>query len=430
MYKRDAYLQKLVGSIGNGLVKVVTGVRRSGKSFLLNTIFYDYLKYNVTDESHIVRFAFDSAEDLERIGENPVELQRKKRKVDPLKFMDYLKSLVKDGERYFLLLDEIQELDAFESVLNSYLRNQQMEVFVTGSNAKFLSKDIITEFAGRSDQIDLLPLSFSEFMTCFEGDKYKGFTEYMLYGGLPLVVMERDIEKKRRILANLFSEVYIRDIVKRNKIKNESDLGELIDVLSSSVGSLSSAEKIAKTFHSEKKSNITRNTVSKYIECLEDAFLINSVSRYEIKGKRYIGAPKKFYFADLGLRNSRINFRQFEETHLMENVLYNELLYRGLCVDVGVVVLAQKDETGSVKRKNLEIDFVCNMGHERYYIQSAFSMPSEEKRKQEIRPFRTVHDSFKKIVVTRDLVPTYHDDNGILIMNMLDFLMDPNSLKV
>ena len=356
MYKRDAYLQKLVGSIGNGLVKVVTGVRRSGKSFLLNTIFYDYLKYNVTDESHIVRFAFDSAEDLERIGENPVELQRKKRKVDPLKFMDYLKSLVKDGERYFLLLDEIQELDAFESVLNSYLRNQQMEVFVTGSNAKFLSKDIITEFAGRSDQIHLLPLSFSEFMTRFEGDKYKGFTEYMLYGGLPLVVMERDIEKKRRILANLFSEVYIRDIVKRNKIKNESDLGELIDVLSSSVGSLSSAEKIAKTFHSEKKSNITRNTVSKYIECLEDAFLINSVSRYEIKGKRYIGAPKKFYFADLGLRNSRINFRQFEETHLMENVLYNELLYRGFCVDVGVVELAQKDETGSVKRKNLEID--------------------------------------------------------------------------
>lgn len=430
MYKRDAYLQKLVGSIGNGLVKVVTGVRRSGKSFLLNTIFYDYLKYNVTDESHIVRFAFDSAEDLERIGENPVELQRKKRKVDPLKFMDYLKSLVKDGERYFLLLDEIQELDAFESVLNSYLRNQQMEVFVTGSNAKFLSKDIITEFAGRSDQIHLLPLSFSEFMTCFEGDKYKGFTEYMLYGGLPLVVMERDIEKKRRILANLFSEVYIRDIVKRNKIKNESDLGELIDVLSSSVGSLSSAEKIAKTFHSEKKTNITRNTVSKYIECLEDAFLINSVSRYEIKGKRYIGAPKKFYFADLGLRNSRINFRQFEETHLMENVLYNELLYRGFCVDVGVVVLAQKDETGSVKRKNLEIDFVCNMGHERYYIQSAFSMPSEEKRKQEIRPFRTVHDSFKKIVVTGDLVPTYHDDNGILIMNVLDFLMDPNSLKV
>jgi predicted AAA+ superfamily ATPase len=293
-----------------------------------------------------------------------------------------------------------------------------------------LSKDIITEFAGRSDQIHLLPLSFSEFMTRFEGDKYKGFTEYMLYGGLPLVVMERDIEKKRRILANLFSEVYIRDIVKRNKIKNESDLGELIDVLSSSVGSLSSAEKIAKTFHSEKKSNITRNTVSKYIECLEDAFLINSVSRYEIKGKRYIGAPKKFYFADLGLRNSRINFRQFEETHLMENVLYNELLYRGFCVDVGVVEHAQKDETGSVKRKNLEIDFVCNMGHERYYIQSAFSMPSEEKRKQEIRPFRTVHDSFKKIVVTRDLVPTYHDDNGILIMNVLDFLMDPNSLKV
>ena len=298
MYKRQAYLDKLVHSIGNGFIKVVTGIRRSGKSFLLNTLFYDYLKYNVTDDEHIIRFAFDSAEDLERIGENPIELQLKKRQVDPTKFMDYLKTRTKEGERYFLLLDEIQELGAFESVLNSYLRKPEFEIFVTGSNAKFLSKDLITEFAGRSDQIHLLPLSFSEFMEKFSGDKYQGFAEYLLYGGLPLVAQESNAEKKRHILSSLFDEVYIRDAVKRNKIRNEKDLRDLIDVLSSSVGSLSSAEKITNTFHSEKKSKITRNTVAKFIDYLEDAFLISSASRYDIKGKRYIGAPKKFYFAD------------------------------------------------------------------------------------------------------------------------------------
>ena len=424
MYKRQAYLDKLVHSIGNGFIKVVTGIRRSGKSFLLNTLFYDYLKYNVTDDEHIIRFAFDSAEDLERIGETPIELQLKKRQVDPTKFMDYLKTRTKEGERYFLLLDEIQELGA---VLNSYLRKPEFEIFVTGSNAKFLSKDLITEFAGRSDQIHLLPLSFSEFMEKFSGDKYQGFAEYLLYGGLPLVAQERDAEKKRRILSSLFDEVYIRDVVRRNKIRNENDLRDLIDVLSSSVGSLSSAEKITNTFRSEKKSKITRNTVAKFIDYLEDAFLISSASRYDIKGKRYIGAPKKFYFADLGLRNARLNFRQFEETHLMENAIYNELLYRGFNVDVGVVELSQKNESGSVSRKNLEIDFVCNLGSERYYIQSAFSMPDNEKRAKEIRPFKTVRDSFKKIVVTKDFVPAFYDENGILTMNVIDFLMEPNS---
>ncbi|WP_366944687.1 ATP-binding protein [uncultured Fibrobacter sp.] len=428
MYKRQAYLDKLVHSIGNGFIKVITGIRRSGKSFLLNTLFYDYLKYNVTDAEHIIRFAFDSAEDLERIGENPIELQLKKRKVDPAKFMDYLKTKVKAGERYFLLFDEIQELGAFESVLNSYLRKPEFEIYVTGSNAKFLSKDLITEFAGRSDQIHLLPLSFSEFMENFSGDKYQGFAEYLLYGGLPLVAQERDAEKKRSILLNLFDEVYIRDVVERNKIRNESDLRDLIDVLSSSVGSLSSAEKITNTFHSEKKSKITRNTVAKFMDYLEDSFLISSASRYDIKGKRYIGAPKKFYFTDLGLRNARLNFRQFEETHLMENAIYNELLYRGFNVDVGVVELAQKNDSGSVSRKSLEIDFVCNLGSERYYIQSAFSLPDNEKRAQEIRPFKTVRDSFKKIVVTKDFVPAFYDENGIMTMNVFDFLMNPDSL--
>lgn len=428
MYKRQAYLDKLVHSIGNGFIKVITGIRRSGKSFLLNTLFYDYLKYNVTDAEHIIRFAFDSAEDLERIGENPIELQLKKRKVDPAKFMDYLKTKVKAGERYFLLFDEIQELGAFESVLNSYLRKPEFEIYVTGSNAKFLSKDLITEFAGRSDQIHLLPLSFSEFMENFSGDKYQGFAEYLLYGGLPLVAQERDAEKKRSILSNLFDEVYIRDVVERNKIRNENDLRDLIDVLSSSVGSLSSAEKITNTFHSEKKSKITRNTVAKFMDYLEDSFLISSASRYDIKGKRYIGAPKKFYFTDLGLRNARLNFRQFEETHLMENAIYNELLYRGFNVDVGVVELAQKNDSGSVSRKSLEIDFVCNLGSERYYIQSAFSLPDNEKRAQEIRPFKTVRDSFKKIVVTKDFVPAFYDENGIMTMNVFDFLMNPDSL--
>ena len=327
-----------------------------------------------------------------------------------------------------MLLDEIQELGAFESVLNSYLRKPEFEIYATGSNAKFLSKDLITEFAGRSDQIHLLPLSFSEFMENFSGDKYQGFAEYLLYGGLPLVAQERDAEKKRRILSSLFDEVYIRDVVKRNKIRNENDLRDLIDVLSSSVGSLSSAEKITNTFHSEKKSKITRNTVAKFIDYLEDAFLISSASRYDIKGKRYIGAPKKFYFADLGLRNARLNFRQFEETHLMENAIYNELLYRGFNVDVGVVELSQKNESGSVSRKSLEIDFVCNLGPERYYIQSAFSLPDNEKRAQEIRPFKTVRDSFKKIVITKDFVPAFYDENGILTMNVIDFLMEPNSL--
>ena len=428
MYKRQAYLDKLVHSIGNGFIKVITGIRRSGKSFLLNTLFYDYLKYNVTDAEHIIRFAFDSAEDLERIGENPIELQLKKRKVDPAKFMDYLKTKVKAGERYFLLFDEIQELGAFESVLNSYLRKPEFEIYVTGSNAKFLSKDLITEFAGRSDQIHLLPLSFSEFMENFSGDKYQGFAEYLLYGGLPLVAQERDAEKKRSILSNLFDEVYIRDVVERNKIRNENDLRDLIDVLSSSVGSLSSAEKITNTFHSEKKSKITRNTVAKFMDYLEDSFLISSASRYDIKGKRYIGAPKKFYFTDLGLRNARLNFRQFEEAHLMENAIYNELLYRGFNVDVGVVELAQKNDSGSVSRKSLEIDFVCNLGSERYYIQSAFSLPDNEKRAQEIRPFKTVRDSFKKIVVTKDFVPAFYDENGIMTMNVFDFLMNPGSL--
>jgi len=429
MIKRDLYQNKLIHSMGNGYIKVITGLRRCGKSFLLNTLFYNYLKNNVTDEGHIIRFAFDSADDLQLIGENPVLLQKKKEKVDPLKFMDYIKTKIKDEEMYYLLLDEIQELGAFESVLNSYLRKSNMDVFVTGSNAKFLSKDLVTEFAGRSDQIHMLPLSFSEFMTAYSGDKYQGLVDYMQYGGLPLVVLEKDPIKKKSILDNLLSEVYIRDIVKRNRIRNESDLNDVMNIIASAVGSLSNAEKIKNTFKSEKKSAITSNTVAKYISSLEDAFLIQSAQRFDIKGKHYIGAPLKFYFSDLGLRNSRLNFRQFEETHLMENAIYNELLYRGYSVDVGVVEVIERNEKGSSIRKNLEIDFVCNLGEKRIYIQSAFSMPDADKRNIEIRPFRKLNDAFKKIVITKDLTPTYHDEFGILTMNIFDFLLNPDSLR-
>lgn len=415
--------------MGNGYIKVVSGLRRCGKSFLLNTLFYDYLKTNITDEAHILRFAFDSADDLRLIGENPILLQQKRTKADPLKFIAYIDRQIKDDGKYYLLLDEIQELGAFESVLNSYLRKPNIDTFVTGSNAKFLSKDLITEFAGRCDQIHMQPLSFAEFMSVYDGDKYQGLRDYMQFGGLPLVVLENDPVKKKEHLDALFREVYIRDIIQRNKIRNVHDLDDILNILSSAVGSLSNAEKIGKTLKSEKRSTIKNTTVAKYIGYLEDAFLIHSAQRFDIKGKRYIGSPLKFYFTDLGLRNSRLNFRQFEETHLMENVIYNELLFRGYSVDVGIVESFEKNQNGCSVRKKLEIDFVCNFGENRIYIQSALSMPDGEKRNQEIRPFRKLNDAFQKIVITKDLTPTFHDEHGILTMNIFDFLLNPNSLK-
>ncbi len=423
--QRQTYLDKLIHSMGNGYIKIITGLRRCGKSFLLNTLFYNYLKENVTDEAHIIRFAFDSAADLQLIGENPVSLQWKKSKADPFKFMDYIKKQIKPGEKYYLLLDEIQELGAFESVLNSYLRDPNIDTFVTGSNAKFLSKDLITEFAGRSDRIHVFPFSFGEFMTAYTGDKYQGLRDYMLYGGMPTVVLESDPIKKKSILQNLFEEVYVRDIVRRNRIKNESDLDDILNVLASAIGSLSNAEKIQKTLKSAKRSDIKTSTVSKYIRALEDSFLIRSARRFDIKGKRFIGSPQKFYFTDPGLRNARLNFRQFEETHLLENVIYNELLYRGYAVDVGVVEISEKNKNGTSIRKKLEIDFVCNLGEKRIYIQSALSMPDAEKREVEIRPFAKVKDSFRKVIITKDLTPAFYDDHGILTMNIFDFLQGP-----
>lgn len=427
--KRDYYLNKMIQKKHNGLIKVITGLRRCGKSYLLNTLFYHHLLSSGVSPDHIIRFAFDSADDLEKIAENPIQLQKEKRGSDPEKFMAYIRSVIKDDQMYYLLLDEVQMMDCFESVLNSYLRKDNMDVYVTGSNARFLSKDIITEFAGRGDEIHMYPLSFSEFMSVYSGDRYMGLTEYMLYGGIPLVVLNEYPQDKALTLQNLFSEIYIRDINRRHRIKNQAELEELLNILSSSIGSLSNPEKLKNTFHSTKHSHITSTTIRNYLNYLEDSFLIESAERYDIKGKAYIETPKKYYFSDLGLRNARINFRQFEQTHAMENVIYNELCMRGYNVDVGVIPVAEKDSNGKVFRKQLEVDFVCNMGSLRYYIQSAYSLPDEEKRNQEIRPFRKINDSFKKIVITRDLVPSYYDENGILIMNIYDFLLNKNSLE-
>ena len=411
--KRDYYLNKLIRRKHNGLIKVITGVRRCGKSYLLNTLFYNHLLNNGIKKDHIIRFAFDSADDLYLMGESMIKLQSEKRKADPEKFMAYIRSLLSDDGMYYLLLDEVQMLGTFETVLNSYLRKENVDVFVTGSNAKFLSSDIITEFAGRGDEIHMYPLSFSEFMSVFDGDKYEGLSQYMLYGGIPLVALRDTPQDKAALLENLFSEIYIRDIVQRNNVRNIGELEDLLNILSSAVGSLTNPEKLKNTFRSVKKSKITSTTIKKYLDYFEDSFLVESAHRYDIKGKAYIETPKKYYFSDLGLRNARLNFRQSEPTHAMENVIYNELRMRGYRVDVGVIPVTIKDETGKIVRRQLE----------------AYSIPDEAKRKQEIRPFTKIDDSFKKIVITRDIIPTQYDEDGILTMNVYDFLLNVDSLE-
>lgn len=428
--RRDYYLNKLINRKHNGQVKVITGIRRCGKSYLLNKLFYRHLLESKVAADHIIRFAFDSADDLILIGESLIRLEKEKRGVDPEKFMAYINSNITDDGMYYLLLDEIQMMDCFEAVLNGYLRKDNVDVFVTGSNARLLSKDIATEFAGRGDEVHMYPLSFSEFMSVYKGDKYMGLSEYMLYGGIPVVILKDNANDKAITLQNLFSEIYIQDILKRNRIKNINELEELLNILSSGIGSLTNPEKLKNTFRTVNKSKINSNTIKKYLNYFEDSFLIESSHRYDIKGKSYIGTPMKYYFSDLGLRNARINFRQFEQTHSMENVIYNELRMRGYNVDVGVVPVAERNEAGKVIRKQLEVDFVCNLGSSRYYIQSAYSLPDEIKRSQETRPFTRINDSFKKIVVTGDIIPTHYDENGILTMNIYDFLLDPNSLEM
>lgn len=414
--KRDKYLNDLINRMHNGMIKVVTGIKRCGKSYLLFNIFKNYLlEYGVT-ASHIITIELD---------------QRKNKKYrDPDTILDYIESLIEDDEQYYIMLDEVQMLQEFEEVLNSLLHIRNADIYVTGSNSKFLSKDVITEFIGRGDEIHIYPLTFKEFMEAYDGDMYRGWAEYVVYGGLPLTVTMKTEEQKISYLTNLFKETYLKDIIERHHIEKTQGLEDLVNILASAIGSLTNPPKIEATFKSAIQSTISLNTIRQYIEHLEDAFIINKANRYNVKGRKYIGTPLKYYFEDVGLRNARLGFRQVEETHLMENIIYNELRSRGYTVDVGVVEKRGTDENGKEYKNQLEIDFVANLGSKRYYIQSAFSMPTEEKRIQEKASLVNVNDSFKKIIVVKDVVNVTRDEDGITTMSIYDFLLKENSLEL
>ena len=414
--RRDIYLKKLINRMHNGMIKVVTGIRRSGKSYLLFTIFKDYLLSEGVDEDHIISIELD-------------RLENKKYR-NPYVVLEKIRSQLIDSKDYYIFLDEVQLLDQFEDVLNSLLHIKNVDVYVTGSNSKFLSKDIITEFRGRGDEVHVYPVSFREYMTVFNGDKYEGWSSYVRFGGLPLTVTMNSDEQRVEYLTRLFEETYIKDIIERNHIEKKQELNDLINVLASGIGSLTNPSKIVATFNSVIQSDISLNTVRSYIEHLEDAFIISEANRYDVKGRKYIGTPLKYYFEDVGLRNARLGFRQVEETHLMENIIYNELRVRGFSVDVGVVMKRKRTKAGVQEKKQLEIDFIANQGSRRYYIQSAFSIPDEEKRKQEKASLINVGDSFKKIIIVKDVVKPWHDDDGILTISLYDFLLDEKSLEL
>ena len=414
--KRDIHLKKLIDSKHNGMIKVVTGVRRCGKSYLLFNLFCHHLKEAGITDDHIIKV------DLED--------RRNKELRDPDALLRYIDSHMTDQQMYYILLDEVQHVNEFEDVLNSYLKIENADVYVTGSNSRFLSTDVITEFRGRGDEIKIAPLCFREFMSVYQGTREKGLEEYMLYGGLPKVLDYPTVERKIEYLKGLFKKTYLTDIKERYKIKNDDDLEELIDIVASSIGGLTNPSKLENTFQTVKHSNITHTTIKSYLDMLQDVFLIERSVRYDIKGRKYIDTPAKYYFSDLGLRNARINFRQYEETHLMENLIYNELRLRGMSVDVGVVVKNEKDANGVSVRKQLEVDFVCNQGSQRYYIQSALRLPSEEKREQEVRSLKSINDSFRKFVITEDLISRYQDNEGITYMSIYEFLLDENSLQI
>lgn len=412
--KRDSYLKKLIDSQHNGLIKIITGIRRCGKSYLLNEIFVKYLKSQGIDDSHIIKMDLDSP--------------KNEKYHDALTLFNYLESLIKDNKTYYFLLDEIQFVNKFESALNGLLRIRNVDIYVTGSNSKFLSSDVITEFRGRGDEIKIYPLSFAEFSSIQEQNSNKTFEDYCRYGGLPLVALQKDITKKIDYLNYQTQNVYLNDVIERNKIKNKDVLETLIEIISSNVGSLTNPKKLTNTFNS-KKIPITDKSISKYLGYLENAFLIQKARRYDIKGKKYINTPFKYYFTDTGIRNSMLNFRQVETNHIMENVIYNELLVRGYSVDVGIVEhrIKRKNKTEKVQ---LEVDFVCNHGSKRYYIQSAFAIPDEEKMKQETNSLTKIEDYFKKIVVVKDNINLWRNNDGILIIGIEEFLLNKNSLDL
>ena len=413
--KRDAYLQQLIERKDNGMIKVITGIRRCGKSFLLFTIFKRYLLENGVDTDHIIEIALDGIENE--------ELR------DPKVCFKYIKDAMKDDGKYYLLLDEVQFMPRFEEVLNSLLRISNIDVYVTGSNSKFLSSDIVTEFRGRGDEIRIYPLSFAEFYAAYDGDYDDAWEEYMIYGGLPQVAQFSVERQKAEYLKNIFTNVYIKDVVERNKIQNVDEIGTLVDILASAIGAPTNPTKISNTFKSERGINYSNKTISNHIDYLAEAFLISKADRYDIKGRKYVGANLKYYFSDIGLRNARLNFRQQEPTHIMENIVYNELLVRGYNVDVGIVDVFAKNSDGKRVHKQLEVDFVVNQGSQRYYIQVAYDMTSEEKQTQELNSLRNIPDSFKKIVIVNGTKKPWRNEEGFVIMGMKYFLLNEDSLE-
>ena len=409
--ERTDYLDKLIDSKENGLIKVLTGIRRCGKSYILDPIFKNYLLSTGIKEDHIIKLELDKEENKKYLDAHELNI--------------YIKSQIIDKDMYYILLDEIQLVKGFEFVLNGFLYERNLDIYVTGSNSKFLSSDIITEFRGRGDEIRIFPLSFSEFVNAFDGDKNDAWKEYITYGGMPLILNQKTDEKKSNYLNSLFDLTYKKDIIERNNIDKEDILDSLINILSSSVGSLTNPQKIYNTFISNGITDLSKNTIISYINYLLDAFLIEKSERYDVKGKKYIQTPQKYYFSDIGLRNARLNFRQHEENHLMENIIYNELLIRGYNVDVGVVEVREGDY-----RKQLEVDFVCNLGSKRYYIQSALNIDEPEKKFQETRPLNSIKDNFKKIIVVKDDIKLWRNDDGIVIMGIQEFLLNKNSLDL
>ena len=414
--KRDYYLNKLIKRRENGRIKIITGIRRCGKSYLLNPIFKNYLLETGVPEDHIINLDLDYIEN--------------KKYHDPNILFEYVMDKRKDNKMYYVLLDEIQEVDDFERVLNSFLGKRNLDVYVTGSNSKFLSNDIKTEFRGRGDEIRIYPLSFKEFSSAYSGTDNQKWNQYVAYGGMPYILSLDTDEDKSQYLKDLFDNTYLKDILERNKIYKDDILDKTIDILSSSVGSLTNPKKIADTFVSQGIKEVSHKTISVYIGYLLDSFMITKAERYDIKGRKYISTPSKYYFVDVGLRNARLNFRQIEQNHLMENIIYNELLLRGYNVDVGVVEQFSKDENGTTVKKQLEIDFVCNQGSKRYYVQSALNIDDEEKRTQELRPLLNVKDFFKKIIIVKDDIVPWHNEEGVLIIGIKEFLLREDSLDI
>lgn len=413
--KRDLYLEQLKIRRDNGMVKIITGIRRCGKSFLLFVLFKKYLLENGVDKEHIIEIVLDGIENE--------ELR------EPKKCYQFIKAAIKDEQKYYLLLDEVQFMPRFEEVLNSLLRVRNLDIYVTGSNSKFLSTDIVTEFRGRGDEIRIYPLSFAEFYSVYDGDYDDAWSDYMVYGGLPQVAQFSTERQKAEYLKNIFANVYMKDVVDRNKIQNVDEIGTLVDILASAIGAPTNPTKIANTFTSERGSSYSNKTISNHIDYLTQAFLISKANRYDIKRRKYVGANLKYYFTDVGIRNARLNFRQQEPTHIMENIVYNELLVRGYNVDIGIVDLYAKNKEGKRIHKQLEVDFIANQGSQRYYIQVAYDMTSEEKQKQELYSLRSIPDSFKKFVIINGTAKPYRNDEGFVIMGMKYFLLHADSLE-